>query len=312
MLNIHHLELFYYVARHGGISEAVRNIPYGIQQPAVSIQILQLEETLGAKLFNRRPFQLTPSGDKLYQFIAPFFSNLDRVEDELRGHATQFIRLGASSTILRNYFPDLVHAAQQRVPRLKFSLHDGIEPQLIQWLERQEIDLAVTAIQGKPPSGINSLPLLKLPMVLLVPSGSKIKSAAELWKRDKIEEPLICLPPVEPITRSFQQRLAKIGTDWHANIVVASLDLVEAFTLNGYGIGLTVVIPGAKLPAGLRRLPLADFDPAVIGALWSGKATPVVQTFLDLFKAYAETLAEAEPAGVKTFESKPAGGGKGA
>ena len=31
-MNIHHLELFYYVARHGGISEAVRNMPYGIQR----------------------------------------------------------------------------------------------------------------------------------------------------------------------------------------------------------------------------------------------------------------------------------------
>ena len=37
-MNIHHLELFYYVAKHGGISEAVRKIPYGIQQPAVSAQ----------------------------------------------------------------------------------------------------------------------------------------------------------------------------------------------------------------------------------------------------------------------------------
>ena len=33
-MNIHHLELFYYVAKFGGISEAVRNMPYGIQQPA--------------------------------------------------------------------------------------------------------------------------------------------------------------------------------------------------------------------------------------------------------------------------------------
>ena len=33
MMNIHHLELFYYVARHGGISEAVRKMPYGIQHP---------------------------------------------------------------------------------------------------------------------------------------------------------------------------------------------------------------------------------------------------------------------------------------
>ena len=50
-MNIHHLELFYYVARHGGITEAVRNIPYGIQQPAVSGQLIQLEEFLGRPCF---------------------------------------------------------------------------------------------------------------------------------------------------------------------------------------------------------------------------------------------------------------------
>ena len=37
-MNIHHLELFYFVVKHGGIAGAVRNIPYGIQQPAVSGQ----------------------------------------------------------------------------------------------------------------------------------------------------------------------------------------------------------------------------------------------------------------------------------
>src|SRR5712672_1311138 len=68
-MNIHHLELFYYVARHGGISEAVRNIPYGIQQPAMSGQVIQLEEFLGVTLFHRRPFALTPPGEDLYEFI---------------------------------------------------------------------------------------------------------------------------------------------------------------------------------------------------------------------------------------------------
>ena len=61
-MNIHHLELFYYVAKHGGIAAAVRKMPYGIQQPAVSGQIARLEEALGAKLFNRRPFSLLPAG----------------------------------------------------------------------------------------------------------------------------------------------------------------------------------------------------------------------------------------------------------
>jgi DNA-binding transcriptional LysR family regulator len=82
-MNVHHLELFYYVARYGGIMEAVRNIPYGIQQPAVSAQVAQLEEFLGVTLFQRRPFVLTPQGEKLYQFIHPFFSGLDKMTEEL-------------------------------------------------------------------------------------------------------------------------------------------------------------------------------------------------------------------------------------
>ena len=61
-MNVHHLELFYYVAKHGGISAAVRKIPYGIQQPAVSGQVGSLEKDLGVRLFERSPFRLTPAG----------------------------------------------------------------------------------------------------------------------------------------------------------------------------------------------------------------------------------------------------------
>jgi hypothetical protein len=82
-MNVHHLELFYYVARHGGIMPAVRNIPYGIQQPAISSQMAQLEEYLGATLFQRRPFALTAEGEKLFQFIQPFFSRIDKIAVEL-------------------------------------------------------------------------------------------------------------------------------------------------------------------------------------------------------------------------------------
>jgi len=107
-MNIHHLELFYYVARHGGISEAVRNIPYGIQQPAVSVQILQLEETLGVTLFHRRPFALSAAGQTLFRFIQPFFEGLEPLADELRGGEAQQLRFGASGTVLRDHLPELV------------------------------------------------------------------------------------------------------------------------------------------------------------------------------------------------------------
>ena len=105
-MNIHHLELFYYVARHGGISAAVRNIPYGIQQPAVSGQILQLEDFLGAPLFQRRPFMLTQAGEELFKFIQPFFEQLEPLAEKIRGGATQFIRVAASSVVLHDHLPE--------------------------------------------------------------------------------------------------------------------------------------------------------------------------------------------------------------
>ena len=77
-MNIHHLELFYYVAKHGGVSAASRRIPYGIQQPAISAQIIQLEVNLGATLFHRRPFKLSKAGETLYRFIDPFFGGFAR------------------------------------------------------------------------------------------------------------------------------------------------------------------------------------------------------------------------------------------
>jgi len=63
-MNIHHLELFHYAARPGGITEAVRHIPCGIQRPAVSSLIARLEELPGATLFHRRPFLRARQGGK--------------------------------------------------------------------------------------------------------------------------------------------------------------------------------------------------------------------------------------------------------
>src|SRR5260221_3980393 len=112
-MNIHHLELFYYVARHGGISEAVRNIPYGIQQPAMSGQIIQLEEFLGVTLFQRRPFALTSAGQDLYEFIKPLFDNLGPMADKLRGGVSRHIRLRASENVVRDYVPPVVQAVPE-------------------------------------------------------------------------------------------------------------------------------------------------------------------------------------------------------
>jgi len=289
-MNIHHLELFYYVARHGGIMEAVRNIPYGIQQPAVSGQIAQLEEHLGVTLFRRRPFSLTPPGRKLFDAIEPFFSELGALESELQGGEARHVRLGASGTVLRDHLPELAQNLRRKFPGLKLSLREGLQPELEGMLLREEIDLAITVVEKKSAPGVRSLPLIELPLVLLVEKKDKLTDAAQLWQLDKITPQLICLPATELICKNFQAGLAKLGVDWFPGIEASSLELIEAYVAGGLGIGLSVAFPRVKFPPQIRALPLPDFAPITVGALWRGKMTPMLQTFLDEIKLRAKLI----------------------
>jgi DNA-binding transcriptional LysR family regulator len=291
-MNIHHLELFYYVARHGGITEAVRNMPYGIQQPAVSGQVTQLEEHLGVTLFHRRPFTLTPQGEKLYKFIQPFFAGLDDLETELQGGQAHHIRIGASTIVLRDHLPEMVQQARKKFPNVRVALREGYQAELENLLLREEIDLAVTLIEKRATPGINSQVLIELPMMLLVPKTSRITDAEQLWKQDPITETLICMPAAEVISRNLQQALSKRGVDWFPGIEVSSLDLIQTYVSNGFGIGIAVQIPGVPIVPGARIVPLPDFPKVAVGALWRGRAAPLIQTFVDLLQQRASVLAK--------------------
>src|SRR5437868_2070789 len=112
-MNIHHLELFYYVARYGGISAAVRHMPYSIQQPAMSSQIRRLEDDLGVKLFERTPFRLSPEGEELLAFVRPFFDHVDAVGVRLRKRVAPQVRICASELVLRDYLPTVTQKLKQ-------------------------------------------------------------------------------------------------------------------------------------------------------------------------------------------------------
>ena len=277
-MNIHHLELFYYVARHGGIAGAVRNIPYGIQQPAVSSQIAQLEDHLGLTLFQRRPFALSPPGKKLFDFIAPFFANLETMEAELQGGLVPRLRLGAAVIVLRDYFPQILQNLRQKFSGLKLGLREGSQPELEHLLRKGEIDLAVTLLETKSGPGIQTLALLELPLVLLVP------------KEGKITETLICLPPDELVSRNFQQGLAKRGVDWIPGIETSGFDLITTYVAGGFGLGVSVAVPGLSLPPQIRPILLTDFQPVVVGAFWRGKPGPLLRACIDAFQSRARDL----------------------
>ena len=160
-------------------------------------------------------------------------------------------------------------------------MREGYQPQIEAWLEREELDLGFTLIGDNPPPGIQSMPLLSLPLMLLVPKSSRFKSADEILLQDKIDSALINLPANEAITKNFQKGLAQRGVDWFPSIEVSSLHLIETYVANGHGIGLFAQIPITKLHKEIRMLPLPDFPPVSFGALWKGRPTPIMQAFLD-------------------------------
>ena len=304
-MNIHHLELFYYVAKHGGISEAVRNMPYGIQQPAISGQVIQLEEFLGITLFHRRPFSLTPPGRELFDFIKPFFDNLTPMAEKLRGGISQHLRIAASEIMLRDHLPVMLQELQKQFPKLKVTLREGYDPEVINWLQQQEIDLAVCLLGARPPAGINVIPMFKMPLVLLVPKRSKLTSAQELWQRDRIEDSLITVPSNEPIRRAFQEGLAKLKVDWFSGIEVSTVEMVQTYVANGYGIGVTVRVPKMKHHPQVRLLPLEGFEPVTFGVLWQGRRTVLLDALFNILEAAARRQMEGEDEGLTLSNDRP-------
>ena len=289
-MNIHHLELFYYVARHGGVSSAARHMPYGIQQPAISAQILQLEDNLGLTLFHRRPFKLTREGAALFAFVEPFVAGLPALAANLRGGEEKRLRIAAPDMVQREYLPTLFRRMAQRAPGFQFNLHAARMEQIEGALQEQAIDLGLATLLGKRPEGINSQPLAQLPLCLVVTAKSGIESAEDLWKRDRIDLPLITLAAAEPMCRLFSSEMEKRRLEWYPTLELSSLDLIDRYVQEGYGVGLTVAAPAAEPPPGIRHLPLQDFPTVTFSALWLGKLSPLAEMFLEEATALAKSL----------------------
>ncbi|MES2921268.1 MAG: LysR family transcriptional regulator [Verrucomicrobiota bacterium] len=279
-MNIHHLELFYHVARCRGVSAAARQMPYGIQQPAISAQILQLENSLGKTLFHRRPFALTAEGETLFTFIEPFFAKLPALAERLRGGADHSLRISCPEIVQRDYLPALLGAVQARVPGFHFTLESGRVEEIEANLRSGKIDLGLATSAGPKDNDIRHHELLRMPLVLLVREADGPATAGEILGLDRIDLPLVTLPRGEPAVIAFQQELQRRKIEWFPMLELASLDLVARFVAEGYGAGLVLDIPGANRPPGIRALPLPGFPDVAFHALTLGNRPPMVELFI--------------------------------
>ena len=135
MMNLRQLEYFYYVAKYGGFTHAARQLPFPIKQPALSIRVKALEDSLQTKLYQiiSRKFHLTPNGEYLYNSLQPFFESLDSIERHLRGetHGRLVVAEATPMLILKDHRNALLKF-RERYPGIQISVIErNCRPRLI-------------------------------------------------------------------------------------------------------------------------------------------------------------------------------------
>lgn len=292
-LNLHHLELFYYVAKHGGIIKACREMPYGIQQPAVSSQLLKLEEDLGVPLFQRRPFALTDTGKALYAEIAPFFGGLSGLEQRLKHPALRPLRLAGPGELLSRHVPGLLHTLKKSQSGLRVQVREAAQQRALLLLQEGEVDLAVGVRENSLPPGFQEHLLIRLPLALFAKAGkSKAPAKKRIAELLESKPPLIALEEQELPTRRFRQWLQARETAWPTSIEANSGAQILGYVEQGLGVGLWVRPPSLPVPKGIDTLILPGHEPLEITATWRGKLPPIAEQFLELLKDRAEELKD--------------------
>ncbi|WP_299287051.1 hydrogen peroxide-inducible genes activator [uncultured Tateyamaria sp.] len=168
-ITLRQLRYFEALAREGHFGNAADSC--AISQPALSVQIRELEETLGLQLFERAPKQvrLTPSG---VAFAARARVVLDEVQqmgewaEAVRGGLLERLRLGVIPTIAPYLLPRLIGDLTARFPKMDIDVRETITPRLLEELMDGRLDAAIVALPVEEPSLIE-VPLFTEEMVLV-------------------------------------------------------------------------------------------------------------------------------------------------
>jgi DNA-binding transcriptional LysR family regulator len=124
--------------------------------------------------------------------------------------------------------------------------------------------------------------------VLLVHRTAPWKSAAELWAQKKIPARLVAQPAATAFMQSFQRDLKRRRIVWPQAVEATSAELVWRYVANGEGYGLVnrAALAGLK-GRDVRVLPLDDFEPMTMAALWRGELLPLLRAVIEEMRRYS-------------------------
>ena len=238
-LNFHQLRIFYMVARHGSFSRAADALE--ISQPAVSIQVQELEKSLGMTLLHRRARQLhlTEVGETVYGYAHRIFSISLEMEEAIRdtqGLKTGHLTLGASTTPGEYILPVAIGRFRRQFPGVQVELKISNTRSIVSQILGRDLDLGM--IGSRPDDPDDSLELSTYvtdEIVLVTGPAHPLAKARRLRLADVIEEGLVVREEGSATRGTAEECLAQVGVRPKIAIELGSNQAVKLAAEAGVG-----------------------------------------------------------------------------
>jgi DNA-binding transcriptional LysR family regulator len=238
-LTLRQLKVFESVARQLNYTRAARELH--LTQPAVSMQIKQLEESLGVALFEQlgKRIHLTEAGQEVLTYARSINQQLDELEgilDRMKGLSGGRLRISVATTA--NYFiPTLLGTFSRRYPDVTVTLDVTNRETLLRQISENSVDLA---IMGQPPAGLDveAQAFMENPLVIVAPPDHPLASQKKIPLTRLQDEVFLVREPGSgtriAMERFFSERNMRLKT----GMEVGSNEAIKQSVQAGIGLGL--------------------------------------------------------------------------
>lgn len=257
-VTLRQLKVFAAVARELSFSKAARELH--LTQPAVSMQIRQLEEAAGMPLLERlgRGTALTEAGRELFESATGVDDLLRRTGetfDALRGMKAGTLRLGTVSTA-KYFAPSLLAGFTRDYPGVAVRFSVANREETIRQLAQNEIDLA---IMGRPPPGLDTTaaPFARHPLVIVAAPSHPFAGKQRIPLKRLNGEPFIIREPGSGTRASMERVFRERGVGYRASMEVSSNETIKQAVIAGLGIAF-ISLHTVGLELRTRSLALLD------------------------------------------------------
>jgi len=270
-MTIKQLRYFDALARHGHFGRAAETC--AISQPALSMQIRELEESLGAPLFERgaRRARLTGLGEEFASRAREILRSVDELSDLARTSQDRLagrLRIGVIPTVAPYLLPAIIGDLMHLHAGLDIRLRETVTPRLIDELAEGRLDTAIVALPVSEPA-FTEVALFSEAFVLVRPGDDAGKPVPNA---ETLREMRLLLLEEGHCFRDQALSFCKMTSSRPRELLDGS-SLSTLVQMVGAGIGVTL-IPEMAVPVETRSasVSLARFpDPQpsrTIGMIW--------------------------------------------